>query len=131
MREALRRYFRKRIRVSAHYVTLATRPSFSTGEWPVCLLFEEVHHAETGEHLAGHLWINDNDTLRDAQLKPGDKVEFDAFVVTYVRYSGKKAKSFRNRGGSDYQQPGRLDYTLRDPLNLMIVSYAHDEHTSA
>jgi len=63
--------------------------SGTTGGTPK-LLLEDVILASTGEYVAEHCWLRSTPELVRADLKRGERVEFDAWVRPYRRGSGRR-----------------------------------------
>ena len=76
----------------------------------VTIIWKDVKD-ETGQIVADHLWSNMTKAFKQADLKPGDLVEFRATVKKYP-------KGYRGRREDVFDKPIRADYHLSRPTNI-------------
>ena len=66
-----------------------------------------------GKIVADHLWFNLTKGFKDADMKPGDIVEFQARVASYTKgYKGYK---------EDVYVPIEKDYKLERPTRIKVL----------
>ena len=76
----------------------------------VTIIWKDVRD-ETGQIVVDYLWSNMTKAFKQADLKPGDLVEFRATVKKYIKgYQGKRKDVF--------DKPIETDYHLSRPTNV-------------
>ena len=76
----------------------------------VTIIWKDVKD-ETGQIVADHLWSNMTKGFEQADLKPGDLVEFRATVEKYD-------KGYQGRQEDVFDKPMKTDYRLSRPMNI-------------
>ncbi len=76
----------------------------------VTIIWKDVKN-ETGQIVADHLWSNMTKAFKQADLKPGDLVEFRATVKKYI-------KGYQGRREYVFDKPTKADYHLSRPTNI-------------
>jgi len=102
---AIRRILRKiedeRLTVTATFERIGYKPGYMGSASQMTILLVNVKDKK-GKKLTDHLWLNYTKGFQELDLSMGDKVEFDARVVTYAK--GKKAD--------------KTDYKLSHPTKM-------------
>ena len=89
------------------------------------VLIENIRHMESGTVLTDHLWFNRGNLWRRAELRPGDRIAFQARVLDYrTGYWGpEKIRRLEN--------PPRVEYGLTPPEGLVIIRSARGSRRPA
>lgn len=110
MRTELKKINGSRQRFIGTFVRFGTKTGFK-GRVEMTLLFENVCD-KSGLQYTDHLWFTSGKQFEALDLKPGDKICFDARVKQYVKgYQGRR---------DDYDaKPVSTDYKLSHPNNIV------------
>lgn len=112
MREELKSREGKRGKFSGTVARFGQKAAYK-GAPIVTVLLRDVRD-EQGTQVTDHLWFTVRKQLRELGLAPGDKVEFMARVMPYLKgYRGR-------REDDDLPAPG-IDYGLRNPTQIKKV----------
>src|SRR5688500_11074531 len=103
MREGLRKLEGQRLRFVGTFDRFGIRDR-RTGCRSKTILLRSVHEAENGTLVTDHLWLRCVKSLELLDLRFGDKIAFDARVLTYVRENGS------------------CDYRLANPSKIERIS---------
>ena len=103
MREELQQRNGKRGRFSGTVKRFGSKPAYR-GPNLVTLLLVDVRD-EAGNEVTDHLWFVVRKQLKELNLQPGDRIEFTARVVEYV-------KGYKGRRELDDAPPVSVDYKL-------------------
>ena len=83
------------------------------------LLLSDIYTAD-GEFMTDHLWFNETKGFKDAHLKEGDKVAFDARVSKYTKgYMGRRDFFYDDEA---FFKPIEVDYKLSRPTKVKNLS---------
>ncbi len=114
MREKLAHREGKRTRFGASVEQFGQKPGWK-GRSEQTMLLRDVRELQSGERVADHLWFTYTKRWQDADVSPGNKVEFDARVKAYeCGYQGRRWKARVNN-------PPRVDFKLAYPTQIEIV----------
>lgn len=89
------------------------------------VLIENVREIRTGTTLTDHLWFNRGNLWRRAELRPGDKIAFQARVLEYRTGYWGPSKMRR------LESPPRVEYGLTPPEGLVILRSARGSRRAA
>ena len=98
----------KRDLYTCEFIKTSSKPGYKGNI--VTILWKDVKD-ETGRIVADHLWSNMTKGFEQADLKPGDLVEFKATVTEYI-------KGYRGRREDVFDKPITTDYRLSRPTNI-------------
>lgn len=110
MRKELRDINNARDTFIATYVRNGVKSGWKSVEQPTVLLIDVVRKSD-GKYMTDHLWFNLTKSFEEANLKEGDKVQFDARVKEYT-------KGYRGRR-EDVYCPIEYDYKLSYPTKVI------------
>ena len=94
----------------ATYVREGIKNGWKGTEEPTVLLVDVIRKSD-GKYMTDHLWLNLTKSFEKADLKEGDKVQFDARVKEYT-------KGYRGRR-EDVYCPIEYDYKLSYPTKVV------------
>ena len=104
----------KRLRFQARIERRSEKPAYRGLPVPT-LLLSGVSLAETGDEVTDHLWFTAGKWAES--LRPGDLIEFDARVDSYVKgYRGSR---------EDVHLPEESDWHLERPTRVRIIEIGH------
>jgi hypothetical protein len=98
----------KRGLYTCELIRIGSKPGYKDNN--VTILWKDVKD-ETGQIVADHLWSNMTKGFKQADLKPGDLVEFRATVEKYD-------KGYQGRQEDVFDKPMKTDYRLSRPTNI-------------
>lgn len=92
------------------FVRTGVKHGYKGVEEPTVLLIDIIRKSD-GKYMTEHLWFNLTKLFEKADLKEGDKVQFDARVKEYQKgYRGRKV---------DVYYPIEYDYKLSYPTKVI------------
>lgn len=111
MRKHLKEKEGQRLRFSGTVDRYGTKAGYCGVPVPtICI--KQLVYADTGQTACDHVWFSVGKQIDQLNLKPGDRVDFDARISTYT-------KGYVNiRQGIDNRQ---IDYRLSHPTKLERV----------
>lgn len=115
MREELAKYENWRGEFTAVFKRFGTRRAFK-GPPVKTLLFVEVKDG-AGAEMCDHVWFNDCAGWQRHELKPGDRVAFNARIVRYV-------KGYKGRRQDDDLPAPSTDFRLSHPTHSRLLNRA-------
>jgi len=118
MRDSLRQINKVRARFRATVAGFDQRTSY--GHPKPMVLLKDVRDAQHGQVLTDHVHFDRRKWVDDLGLQPGDKIEFDARVGSYVKgYAGERRVDYK------LNHPTRIIKRSAQPAELPLFSVLH------
>lgn len=110
MREKLKDIRGMRQRFTGTFERFGTKPAYKGAPIKTVLLVDVKN--QRGEEVCDHIWFTSGKQFESLELRPGDKICFDARVKSYI-------KGYRGRREDYDAKPVTTDYKLSHPNNFV------------